>query len=487
MADSTQQSPQVQASGLPAIPAVLRKWMPIIVAIFTLSIGGFFLTHTAAGHTPDVWTHTYRISSVLNGDIIAHPVDSKSYFHNSAGNVGGAVDRQWLDYSLQHHDGYDPGIAIPDTITRQTVNTVDLPFNNTAINSPVAYTPQLLGFTIGKLTDASANSTFMLTQVLTLCTYAACMAIGIAALPKWRIASGLVVLSPLLLRYNSFAVSADSFTQAMALLFTCLLVRSIYTRISTRYSVGIACVAVILSMCKFIYAPLVLLLLFIPWAQRNMEIQAQPSGTVPNSRLVTTLDTSLTTGGKMSEPVPPRRLLIMNAGVNMLVFSWLGLWITLNQGYTTTPMMVSLAESEHRTYELFHSPNTVWKAATSIMYAIVTGQSNLNRSLDSFIILSFWAAFAILLILLIAVSLHNTLPKTELLFWQASYLLTAAIIVLIYLALWLKYTPSSTIGVDGMQPRYLYPLVLLCTISGLTCLKAIFRRTAQAIRRLRIH
>lgn len=77
------------------------RCMPVLVALCVLLEGMFFMTITKPGHVPDIWTHVYRIDSILNGDVIARPVTSRSMLHNTeTGVVGGAVDRSWMQYSL---------------------------------------------------------------------------------------------------------------------------------------------------------------------------------------------------------------------------------------------------------------------------------------------------------------------------------------------------------------------------------------------------
>lgn len=131
------------------------RCMPVLVALCVLLEGMFFMTITKPGHVPDIWTHVYRIDSILNGDVIARPVTSRSMLHNTeTGVVGGAVDRSWMQYSLDQYDGYDPGVVIAESVADNgSSTTVDLPFNNTVTNSPVVYAPQLLGFAVGRLFD----------------------------------------------------------------------------------------------------------------------------------------------------------------------------------------------------------------------------------------------------------------------------------------------------------------------------------------------
>lgn len=87
--------------------------MPALTAIGVVLIGGWYMLTTAPGHIPDVWSHIYRMAGILNGDVMARPVDSVSYLHGGTGNVGGHVDWEWIEYSQQHYDGYDPTVVRP--------------------------------------------------------------------------------------------------------------------------------------------------------------------------------------------------------------------------------------------------------------------------------------------------------------------------------------------------------------------------------------
>ena len=57
--------------------------------------GLFFIGVTLPGHVPDIWAHVYRVDAILNGDIVARPVSSRSMLHNTEnGVVGVAVNRE---------------------------------------------------------------------------------------------------------------------------------------------------------------------------------------------------------------------------------------------------------------------------------------------------------------------------------------------------------------------------------------------------------
>ena len=62
--------------------------------------GFMLIAVTPAGHIPNVWAHTYRIDGIVNGDVLARPVDSTSILHSGSGNVGGCVSRDWIQFAI---------------------------------------------------------------------------------------------------------------------------------------------------------------------------------------------------------------------------------------------------------------------------------------------------------------------------------------------------------------------------------------------------
>lgn len=159
--------------------------MPAIVAAATVLFGMLCIVSTPPGHIPDIWAHVYRVDGIVNGDVLARPVDSKSLLHGTDGNVGGRVDWTWIDFSVQEYDGYDPAVVRKDTITVQDATGADVPYNNTATNSPVAYLPQLAAFALGKAFGLPAQVTYYLAECLMLAVYASFMGLAVAALPRW--------------------------------------------------------------------------------------------------------------------------------------------------------------------------------------------------------------------------------------------------------------------------------------------------------------
>ncbi|WP_084686289.1 DUF2142 domain-containing protein [Bifidobacterium stellenboschense] len=428
------------SSGLPETktPAsrALQRLLPLLVAIATLIIGGAFMAATTPGHTPDIWAHVYRIDGILNGDVLARPVTSLSKLHNSRENVGGHVDWEWIDYSHKQDDGYDPNAVLVDTITASDGNGADVPYNNTAINSPIAYLPQLAAFALGKLAGIPAQPTYYLAEAFMLAVYACCTAVAVALLPKWRIFAALIMLSQLMLYRYPFAISADSMTQAIAILLSCMLMRALYRRATPRYYTALAAVCLLLAMCKFVYAPLILLAPLIPWIQQGHGNPAQAKG----------------------------GMWIPAVG-DLMALGCSAFWMKANSWFVTTPMMVSYDEMAGRKHALLTDAPFMWRTIKAICLSAVTGHANLNVRSDTLIIRCGWIAMllmgAMLLAATIAATVRHTLRKRETVFWWCACIIIIGIILLTYLALWLQYTPSGSAMVEGMQYRYFLPMTVL--------------------------
>lgn len=456
----------------------LNRLMPALAAAVILLMGFVLIAATPAGHIPDVWAHTYRIDGIVNGDVLARPVDSTSILHSGSGNVGGCVSRDWIQFSIDHYDGYDPAAVNADFLERygmgsttagsgtnstSTANTnacVDTPYNNAAVNSPVAYLPQLAAFAIGAASTLTSGTTYVLAEVIMLLVYAGCMFAAVAALPRWRLPMALLLVSPPLIFRYSFAISADSMAQALCLLFACLLFSCMADpRAGNGRLAALMTVGVLMGMSKFTFTPLLLLgfLALIPC--HSAARHPLPRLTAP-------------------------RIAIVAAG-NIIGFAFLAAWMKLTGWFTTTPSIVSYEAMTAKKSQLFAEPfsaNGLFGAIASIAHAIITGQSNLDSRMQTLVILSLWAVLAMLLIALIAATAKRVFSARMGWFWWCACAGATGIILLTYLALWLQYTPANATGVDGVQFRYFLPLSGIFTLCACECVAGLRRRASHASR-----
>ncbi|KAB5606535.1 DUF2142 domain-containing protein [Bifidobacterium jacchi] len=468
------------------IAAALRL-MPIIAALCALLAGGMVMLSTAPGHTSDVWAHTYRISGILNGDVIARPVSSRSELHPMVhGNVGGAVDRSWLDYSIREYDHHDPAVAWPDTITRSDARTVDLPYNNTAVYTPVAYLPQLAGFAAGRALGLPTAVTYRLAQTLMLAVYALMTGLAVAALPRWRIPATLLLTAVTAASNSAFAISADSLTQCTVTLLTAMLLRVATRPVRLRFVAGLGGVAMLLACCKFIYAPLILMVPLAVWTQSRM---AMPRPSATDRKPTQPRDCARQSALHLEENPTWRRVRLLRqrrcrlaalAAVGTVApLTLLAVWMRLNDWYTTMPVNVTYAHMTARKHALLTDPGLGMRVIGYVARAIVTARANLDRASDSRLIGMCLIVFAASLIMLALATTTRAITGRLAVFWWASFAAAAATIAAMYLALWLQYTPDWMDVADGMQHRYLYPLALMTLLGALDAIAASARRITR--------
>ncbi|MDF7663896.1 DUF2142 domain-containing protein [Bifidobacterium sp. ESL0763] len=459
--------------------ALLRRLMPLVTVLLALLIGSWGMLRTPAGYTPDVWPHTYRISAIMNGSK-THHVDSQ--IESSAGNenVGGKVSWKWIDYSLEHAD---VTTLRQDTVDVSDARGEDAPFNNTATNSPVVYAPQIIGFGIGSLFNLSARVTYYLTEAVTLLICSLFLGLAVALLPEWRIVVGLLIpflnLHCFIFPAELFAISADPFTQVMSTLFACMLYRAFKRRISALGGVGLGVVGVVLAMCKFIYAPIVVLVLLVPFWQKGLAAREANAGdAVPGSRDDGDGHNRIAMAAKgLRAPVPFKACLAIMVVAVVCALGWLAYWMTSNGWYTNAPVVVSYETMVARKHAILASPSGFLNALGAIIYAIVHVQTlgGFSRKAAALILV----LLALLFVVMVVATCMRRMRARELVFIWLSYLMPVGIMLLTYLALYLQYTPAGMAGVNGMQYRYFLPMAPLWMLCGLTCLRALARPSGK--------
>lgn len=436
---------------------VLIGRLPWVVAVLTFVFGMMYMALAPVGHIPDVWEHVYRISGILNGDVMARPVDAQSDFHRSAENVGGRVDQMWIDYSIAHFDNYDFGVVDPASITVRDGDTAEVPYNNTAVNTPVAYAPQLLAFAAARAIGLDAGATYQLAQFVMLTVYAVAMGFAVAMVspPLYRIPMVLVLLLPPLTFRYSFAISADSFTQAVAIPYICLLFRLAFPRNEGK---GVAAthrrpldqsevkpLAVLLvlgaalAFTKFTYAPLVAVSAGLLWMRRLSRGQA----------------------------------VAVLVGIAVPLCASLA-WVKSVGWFVTTPGISSSVQVAEKAALIAKDPLRV---ATDIVSAILHAQA--NNAGNSLVMAVVWLLVLIVIAVLALATVKRVLPAARLAFWWFAIAVCLAIIAATYLALWLQYTPIDVPGVNGIQFRYFNPLAPLLAFVALDSFMALRARRRE--------
>ena len=80
---------------------------------------------------------------------------------------------------------------------------------------------------------------------------------------------------------------------------------------------------------------------------------------------------------------------------------------------------------------------------------------------EAFMLAVYACCTAVAVSLLFAATIRHVLRNREAVFWWCACAMIIGIITLTYLALWLQYTPTDSIMVEGMQHRYFLPMTVL--------------------------
>lgn len=413
-----------------------------MVAFALLIPGGIGIAVTDIGrYSPDVWAHVYRVSGILHGDVVAHPVNATSEYHSIASeNVGGRVSLDLIELSIEHAER-DSSAIDEDSVVVADDGTVSAPYNNTAVYSPVAYLPQLVGFALGDLMGASASAKYYLAEAAMLILYALIGAASVVALPKHRWIALAVLLFPGIWYTFSFAISADSFSLALSILFACLTYRCAAEKPAGRKAYwALGATGLLMACTKFSNAPLFALAL--PLLAKRGE----------------------------AEKTYPVALCFLAAVI--LDVAWMKLG---TQGFATSPAVVPASLVAQRTSEGTALIGTVCQ---HMLYSAAHFEGMYRFGTQGVAV--FWLGFIACVIVAAGTGLPRRRASAPRFFWLYACLVVFAFAFVAYAALWLQYTPDGIAGVDGVQYRYFLPALPIYALLLADCLPCLRARVKKA-------
>jgi uncharacterized membrane protein len=247
-------------------------WCFLIVILCTALPATIFLP---AGGGADEVQHIARVDQLSHGELLARQIGYRKSGHQKEDALyGGYVDDalyrqssraaavlQLSDVSLSSPTFHD---SRANTGLRYGKHSSNRVFSNTAVNSPIAYLPQLIGFEVGKIFTDSAYWLIVCMRIGGIIAYAGIGFLAIWLLPwgKWLLALPLM-LPGTILTYS--AVSADVMTTACIALLFALAMRATLSGHLSRWQLVLFCSAAVIVAClKTTYAP-VLAFLFLPF------------------------------------------------------------------------------------------------------------------------------------------------------------------------------------------------------------------------------
>ncbi|MEV2225226.1 DUF2142 domain-containing protein [Nocardia vinacea] len=227
-------------------PNPARDFGRRIVARFGAATVAFTIVVTVFGAlfawiTPPFWGHD-EITQFGRAYQVAHGGLLPQRIHDDRGiSYGGDVPisiTQLMGYALHDYstnpEEPDQMVADPGSYARMegaAVSKAEEPvwFTNTAAYSPVPYIPAAIGIRVAELFGLNVGAMMLLTRLAGLATYLALVGFGLWALRAHRVQwlAFTVAVLPIAV-FQAGTVTADTMTNALAILMSALLVKALF-------------------------------------------------------------------------------------------------------------------------------------------------------------------------------------------------------------------------------------------------------------------
>ncbi|MCX4093842.1 DUF2142 domain-containing protein [Nocardia sp. alder85J] len=270
-----------RASGAPAALRRAASWtdrhIGAAAAVFVLVAGLFGVIFSLV--TPAFWGHDEitqfgRAYQVAHGGFTPQRIEDArgvAYGGQIPLSIDGLMSYAFDDYN-RNGDEPDPLMADAGAYRQIgaapiTAATKQMWFTNTAAYSPVAYVPAAVGIRIAQATGLHVSDTVELTRLCGLLAYLVIVGFALRALRGYRVQwlAFTVSVLPIAL-FQAGTVTADTATNALAILVSCLLVKGLFLGAPLTVPERAAALAatLLLPLSKPTYVLLAMLVVLIP-------------------------------------------------------------------------------------------------------------------------------------------------------------------------------------------------------------------------------
>ncbi|MFT5779985.1 MAG: putative membrane protein [Crocinitomicaceae bacterium] len=235
--------------------------------VFAAFFGLIFILVTPPFQSPDEICHFYKAYQISEGTFISKQHDKRvgGYIPESIVSTADSTVRMFGNaHQKANSKDLNDGLTVPLNPAKKIF--VDFP--NSAIYSPISYAPQ--AFMIGVLRAAHLPPLYLLygARLASLAFWIFCVFLTIRMMPfhKWLFV--LLALLPMSI-FSNMSVSADVVTNGLSFLVIGYFLRLIFSvpKITKKHIWIALGLTILLTSAKFVYAPLILLLLLIPIAK----------------------------------------------------------------------------------------------------------------------------------------------------------------------------------------------------------------------------
>ncbi|MFJ4656194.1 DUF2142 domain-containing protein [Nocardia sp. NPDC088792] len=264
-------------SGLRGLISRTERSCGAAALVFLLLAGVFGVVWSVV--TPAFWGHD-EITQFGRAYQVAHGGYLPEKIHDDrgpawGGNVPVSIDAL-MSYAFNDYqvtpDEPDPMVKDPAAYDRLgaapvSEQTKQVWFTNTAAYSPIPYVPAAVGIRIAEAVNADVGDTVEITRLAGLLTYLLIVFYALRALRGHRVQWLALTVSVLPIAvFQAGTVTADTVTNALAILVSALIVKGLFLgqRLTRPETVAALAATVLLPVCKPTYVLLAMLTVLIP-------------------------------------------------------------------------------------------------------------------------------------------------------------------------------------------------------------------------------
>ena len=306
-------------------------------------------------------------------------------------------------------------------------------FNNTAVYTFICYLPQAIGISIARLFGGSIALQAYAARFVNFSIYVAIMYLAIKKIPFKKLAVFMIAFLPITIQ-EAASISPDALTNAISIFFVSYVIYHVYSKekLTRKDYIILAITSVLVALVKIIYLPLCALIFLLP-----------------NEKFET----------KKKKYIILCTIFAVSVILNLV---WLG-----------------FANSEYKQAYNEANPGAQIKFILEDPYRyIVTCFRDVHLRLDFYINglvgeylsymdikMSFIMEFILLLMVIFSfIYDENGEIKPNLKVKGMSALVILAVIALLFTSEYISWNPVGNFWVNGVQPRYYIPILLLVAV-----------------------
>jgi len=401
-------------------------------------LGLMFIVLLPPGQSPDDETHFRRAYAISQGDFVP---ESNSEDGNVFVNL--PVEEQFLN-KVPEENTYK---KIYDNFGVNTGELYEQKYTTAALYNFVCYLPQTVAIWISRAFNFSLIATEYLVEIINFCVCMGLVYYAIKIIPRFKNILVFLALLPIVLQ-EATSMSPDALTIGMSFFMVAYVLHIAYSNIGSqmkkREIISLYIIAVIMSLCKIVYLPLVFLYLIIP-AEKF--------------------------GSKKNKWIHLIAIIILVVALNFC-------WLLISSKYLVE--IKAGVDSKNQLISIIKDPmgyiGTIFNAINENIMFWLRGM--LGTSLGAFVFnlpdVITLMTLAMMIVLFAQGGDHLDVKKRDKTICLVIFLV---IFVLILTSLYLQWNVVGANTISGVQGRYFIPILTLLSIAACVSEKKKLRRT----------